>query len=398
MNRYPSFISVGNLLLIFSVFWILQGCSSDPEITTETANEPNQIDIGFSEEFVIGAEGSSPAALLGRPAGIRTDSNGNIYVSDLQSPLVKVFNSRGEFLHTIGHEGGGPGEFRSTPVIEVNYRDELITLEGGNITHFAPSGERISSSVPEIGDMIWPSGTDYFRQIADGRFLIASKMAFYGNQPTTEEVEMYASLLHLFDENLEIRLDSFAEHRKLIPEDRFLQIFHRDHPGRLWYNGESDIWFTPSIYSGEIYRYREEVDGWILTDTLHGKLYPEESIITGERASSLEDAIVIVTYASGTEAHYGRANSESLGMFSLEDGRLVHFSNQLLDGERMVVLEVFDREGSLTGVDHFDWIDAESMTRTPTGAVVNPIWKDHEDRFFFSTGGDIPVIRVGRLF
>ncbi|MEX2600481.1 MAG: 6-bladed beta-propeller [Balneolaceae bacterium] len=388
---------VRSFLLLCFALWALQGCSNNPDTASETLGDPDLIEIEFREEFVIGDEGSSPAALLGQPAGIRTDSNGNIYVSDLQSPLVKVFDNQGEFLHTIGHEGGGPGEFRSTPVIEVSSRDELITLEGGNITRFAPSGERISSYIPEIGDMIWPSGSNYFRQIADGRFIIANKMAFYGENSTAEEEEIYANLLHLFDGELEERLTSFAEHRSLIPEDEFLQIFHRDHPGRLWHNGEKELWFTPTIYSGEIYRYMEEESGWVLSDTLRGRLYPEEPVITGERASGLEDSYVVVTYVSGMTTHYGRTNSESLGIFTLQDGRLVHFSNQFVDGERTIVLELFDTEGLLAGLGHFDLIDAETMTRSSIGALINPIWKDHEDRFYFSTAGELPVIRVGQF-
>jgi len=39
------------------------------------------------------------------------DRDGNIYVCDYQSNNIKVFDSPGKFIKTIGRPGQGPGEF-----------------------------------------------------------------------------------------------------------------------------------------------------------------------------------------------------------------------------------------------------------------------------------------------
>ncbi|MEZ4457195.1 MAG: 6-bladed beta-propeller [Gemmatimonadales bacterium] len=56
------------------------------------------------------ADGS--AGELVEPGSIGVDGAGRIYVVDQKPAVIKVFDSTGTFLRTIGREGSGPGEFR----------------------------------------------------------------------------------------------------------------------------------------------------------------------------------------------------------------------------------------------------------------------------------------------
>lgn len=63
-------------------------------------------------DFEVGgfaAEGDDALAQLG---GVTILSNGNVVVGDRVEPFLKVFDSDGTFLRTIGRYGQGPGEYK----------------------------------------------------------------------------------------------------------------------------------------------------------------------------------------------------------------------------------------------------------------------------------------------
>ena len=48
---------------------------------------------------------------FGMPLSVIPDSLGNLYIADDQQKKIMVFNSKGDFLYSIGRSGKGPGEF-----------------------------------------------------------------------------------------------------------------------------------------------------------------------------------------------------------------------------------------------------------------------------------------------
>lgn len=66
----------------------------------------------FHELPAIQPAQGTPAELI-EPTSIAVDAQRRLYVADTKPSVIKVFDSTGAFVRSIGHEGEGPGEFRS---------------------------------------------------------------------------------------------------------------------------------------------------------------------------------------------------------------------------------------------------------------------------------------------
>jgi hypothetical protein len=99
--------------------------------------------------------GSSPLLQIGSVEGSRgTDltavlsvvvlPGGDIAVTDLAIPEIRIFNGQtGQLRRVIGREGGGPGEFRAAPVIVANARGDVLAWDPGSarLSRFSVAGE-----------------------------------------------------------------------------------------------------------------------------------------------------------------------------------------------------------------------------------------------------------------
>jgi len=110
-------------LFIFalSVLLIPVSCSRKPESAarveiidgieyihnTGTPLHPDK-SVTFEEELSIGGEEYD---MLSQPRSFIIDKEGSIFISDYQDQAIKVFDSNGDFIKTIGRKGEGPGEF-----------------------------------------------------------------------------------------------------------------------------------------------------------------------------------------------------------------------------------------------------------------------------------------------
>jgi len=70
--------------------------------------------------------------VFGRIVGVVTDSLGRVYAADMQASEVRVFDSAGEFLFTIGRRGAGPGEFNGPCCLAFGPRGRLWVRDTGN--------------------------------------------------------------------------------------------------------------------------------------------------------------------------------------------------------------------------------------------------------------------------
>jgi hypothetical protein len=90
--------------LLFS--GLVTGCAS------ETGGiEGDAPTIHATLEQTIGLEDGPEEYVFGRISGITVDDEERIYVADQLANTVRVFDTAGRFLFTIGRQGSGPGEF-----------------------------------------------------------------------------------------------------------------------------------------------------------------------------------------------------------------------------------------------------------------------------------------------
>jgi len=128
------------ILLIFAIATLLMwpACNKKPESSArvevidgienvhnpKTPLYPNKTGI-FEQDLKIGGEDEDGNIILFKPGNFVVDEKENIYINDAGDMAIKVFDKNGQFMHTIGAKGIGPGEFQT-----VRY---MATLPGGGL-------------------------------------------------------------------------------------------------------------------------------------------------------------------------------------------------------------------------------------------------------------------------
>ena len=128
------------LAVSFSLLFIVCGKSSQEKSNAvieeidgityvHNIGEPQYPDrtVEFLEEVTFGSE--EDEVLLGIPSYFSVRSNGNIYISDFSEKNIKVYNSDGRYLKTIGIEGQGPGEFQTSPILRFLEDGRMLALD-----------------------------------------------------------------------------------------------------------------------------------------------------------------------------------------------------------------------------------------------------------------------------
>ncbi len=118
------------------------------------------------EDLQVGSGESGGPGELVQPMGFAVDPAGRIYVVDTKPTVIKVYGPDGSFLHTIGREGQGPGEFQ---VAFPAAFDTLLIVQDPQTARtsvFDTAGTFLDS---------WPSGCCYWMPLhVDARGRIAT--------------------------------------------------------------------------------------------------------------------------------------------------------------------------------------------------------------------------------
>ena len=84
----------------------------------------------LTAEMSCGEEAKPEMAMLNKPLDLRVDDQGRVYVMDWGDVHIKVYDSQGRFLRTIGRKGQGPGEFDMPAFFDLMTGGKVCILDG----------------------------------------------------------------------------------------------------------------------------------------------------------------------------------------------------------------------------------------------------------------------------
>jgi hypothetical protein len=134
---------------------------------------PGQPGVVLEPDLVIGVLEGEPWEMFGDVRGIDADADGNIHILDFQTRDIRVFDPQGNYLHTLGGPGDGPGELSAANGLAFDADGTLWVNDHGKMRILAlePDGSeraRVPFPVPAFG-FVWEGAMDI-----DGRIWMAS--------------------------------------------------------------------------------------------------------------------------------------------------------------------------------------------------------------------------------
>lgn len=89
-------------------------------------------------------------------AWIDEDSEGRIYILDYPAQEIRVFGPQGEYSHTIGRKGEGPGELTSAAGLNWGPDGNIWVWGSGRFSVFTPAGDFVTSWPRQTRGVIYP--------------------------------------------------------------------------------------------------------------------------------------------------------------------------------------------------------------------------------------------------
>lgn len=100
------------------LFASLISCGGASSASGEGGSVDELPELGLTEELRIGHL-DDPDLGFSRVGWVDVDADGGLYVLEMMGLQIRVFDEDGEFLHRIGRQGEGPGEFRDVSALGV---------------------------------------------------------------------------------------------------------------------------------------------------------------------------------------------------------------------------------------------------------------------------------------
>ena len=108
------------------------------------------------EELRIGSAMSEGPDLFGEVLSFDVDAWGRIFVLDGSAQEVRVFDSDGTFVRTVGSEGEGPGEFIQAGSVDLSRNGEIwvMGMDRGRVSIFDTTGTYLRQERTNTGGYI----------------------------------------------------------------------------------------------------------------------------------------------------------------------------------------------------------------------------------------------------
>jgi len=201
------------VVLVWSAYCKSQKSNASVEVidgvefihNTETPMYPDKT-VSFVEDLSISGEDNDGNIILFNPRLSLVDDNEDIYISETQDQVIKIFDSDGEYIKTLGAKGNGPGEFQRIWNLAATKDGKLVALDSSarRTSFFDSSGNflnsfkwkvdyfnyiLIKSSSYIIGERAYPG-------IRENAYYYVKEFDFDGNEVRSYgEFKMFESLI-----------------------------------------------------------------------------------------------------------------------------------------------------------------------------------------------------------
>lgn len=137
LTIYKPFSRGRNFFVLFLAFLTLSCTNTEKDFETAPVRELIAV-----EEVRIGKIDGDEEVVFGAINHISVGDEGQIYVSDSQVPIIRMYDNEGNFLGNIGREGKGPGEYLGVGGMKTLPDGVLAIWDGGNqrLTTYEPDG------------------------------------------------------------------------------------------------------------------------------------------------------------------------------------------------------------------------------------------------------------------
>jgi len=305
--------------------------------------------IRFIPEFTVDETFLPEDTFFESAFNIKCDKDGYVYVCDYRAHNIKVFDSSGTFIMTIGREGQGPGEFNRPYDIAVT--DELLVIWNmGNrrLDALTKDGKFIRSLPISIYDG-WPQ---MMRALPNGDIVIGSeKLSFrQSEKPQDYFIDIYAPDL---EKKKRVYTQQIWRNKYVIKEGRATNLPIPFSPRVYW-----DVSPTGEIVIGYSKTYEIEIygiDGEEITSFSHTytaeKVTDEDkkkffasigSFSGGERKQGADDFIVQNTEFPKFKPAFQQIRVDS-------EGNILVLGYRKNRDEEAMYFDAFDIQGNFLG-------------------------------------------------
>ena len=297
------------------------------------------------ERAQIGSD-AEPGFVLGSPAAVAVDQERHVYVADMASMTVKVFDEAGNPLRRFGGRGRDPGKFLTIGPMSLVGPGELAIVDEarGALSTWSTDGEF-------FGELTLPEDAHQIGQVEP--WGPESLLLLYDN---SERDRMRAEDKRGLLFHQASRTSLTAEFQFGSAELAFNQAptpgLHFESfrpPGSFAMIGADQIAYAPSFYDGRLYLFGQQGrdSPWRFRGALAG-FQPHGPALEPIQPMGRVLSNVAATVYSDRGARHFRAVHTSLGLFSTRAGSLIQFLRHREEkGRDAILMQTFSSTGEL---------------------------------------------------
>ena len=156
-------------LLLLTTPFVVAACEADagpsadgPDVVTETIGDTTVVrtvsgsvwgaEAALVPEISVGEVDGAEEYLFGSISSIAVNDDRDLYVLDGQAQHVRVFDSAGVYVETLGRRGEGPGEFGYAEAIALLLDGRLVVRDSFKWIHQIESHIVVPTVVPALHD------------------------------------------------------------------------------------------------------------------------------------------------------------------------------------------------------------------------------------------------------